>query len=189
MTTLRRNAALRGAHARRDKRLAEVTQLNMKGVKEVGRLTQRELWLIGIALHWAEGSKQNMRSPSAGIMFGNSDHRMLALFLTWLMDQGIKESAIVFELYIHVNRKDETQQFKNWWAHKLAISPGSLSRIYYKKGSPKTNRTNTVDLYHGLLRIKVRTSTSLNRQVNGWVEGIVAALGDRLMVGQTPLKR
>ncbi|MDB5189063.1 MAG: hypothetical protein JWL82_20 [Parcubacteria group bacterium] len=189
MTTLRREAALRGAHARRDTRLLQIQKLNEDGKRDIGKLTDRELWLIGTALHWAEGSKQNMRSPSAGIMFGNSDHRMLSVFLAWLHSQGIERKDIFVELYIHIERRKDTEKFKTWWSEKLDISIENLDRVYYKKGNPKTNRGNVTDLYHGLLRIKVRSSTTLNRQVNGWIEGIVASLGDRLMVGQTPLKR
>lgn len=85
----------------------------------------------------------------------------------------------------HETRKREAPQFKRWWAHELDLSPARIDRVYFKKGNPKTNRQNIGDLYHGLLRIKVRASTTLNRKVAGWIAGIVASLGSGV-IGNTP---
>lgn len=177
ITQKRLDAAARGARARRVKRLQELEKMVSDGVVAVKSLSSRELWLIGTALYWAEGAKQNERSPSCRIAFGNMDVRMLIVFLHWLRLLGIKEEQIEYELYVHTNRKDETEEFKKWWVTHLSIPRNTLHRVYYKRGNPKTKRTNVSDLYHGLLRIKVKASTSLNRKVSGWTSGIVAAVG------------
>ena len=177
ITLKRREAAFRGAQARRTMRLAEVSFHIEQGILDIQNISTRELWLIGVALYWAEGSKQNQRSPSAGVDFINSDYRMLLVFLEWLRYLGIPERQIRFELYVHENRQVEIHDFRRWWADKLNLRPTRIDRIYLKKGNPKTNRTNVADLYHGLLRIKVRSSTTLNRKISGWIAGIVAHLG------------
>lgn len=150
-------------------------------------LTNREIWLIGSALYWAEGSKQKELTPSTGIVFTNSDPEMFKIFLLWTEMLGVPKTKLVFEIYIHDNRKDEIEEFKRWWHKKLSLPSNTISSVYYKRNQIKTNRKNTKDLYHGLLRIRVRGSTSLNRRVNGWIEGISASLGDRLKVGQRVL--
>ncbi len=176
ITKARIAGALRGAEARRTKRLAEIQRLNLAGIKEVGTLSSRELWLVGSALHWAEGSKQRDSALSAGVIFTNSDPEMLIVFLAWLRQLSIPKSELVYELYVHASRATEATEFKRWWAKKLLISAKDFSAVYYKKGNVLTNRTNVVDLYHGQVRIKVRRSTSLNRQINGWIKGIVASV-------------
>ncbi len=110
-------------------------------------------------------------------MFSNSDPNMLKVFLVWLRQLGIPDDAICFELYVHDDRKSEAKEFLLWWADALNIKSSRIGNIYFKRGNPKTNRTNVGDLYHGLIRIKVRLSTVLNRKVNGWISGIVASLG------------
>lgn len=185
ITKKRVAAALRGAEARRSTRLSEVRDLEQKGLDEIETISARELWLIGIALYWAEGSKQHNHSPSTGILFANSDVRMIQVFLKWLKHIGVPLSEIYFELYIHETRKAEVDAFRRWWAKELDILPAHLNRVYFKKGNPKTNRKNIADLYHGLLRIKVNSSTVLNRKVSGWVYGIVASLGSGV-TGNTP---
>ena len=185
ITEKRRKAALRGAQSRYQSRVSEVALLKNSGRIEVGRLSNRELWLIGTVLYWAEGSKQNNRSPSSGIMFANSDSRMIFVFLKWLEQMKVPSSEVYFELYVHETRKSEAIAFKRWWVHELKLSTNHRILVYFKKGNPKTNRKNIADLYHGLLRIRVSSSTVLNRRINGWVYGIVSSLGSGV-IGNTP---
>ena len=175
-TKLRLEAGLRGAESKRKIRLAEVRSLLEDGIRKVGVISERELWLIGAALYWAEGNKQRERSVSTGVLFGNSDPQMLRVFIAWLALLDISSTDLMYELYLHTSRTSQVEEFKKWWAKQLGIHTSELTRIYYKKGSIKTNRTNTADLYHGLIRIKVKSSTSLNREVSGYIAGIVASV-------------
>jgi hypothetical protein len=174
ITQKRKDASLRGAKARKDKRLKEIENLNKVGIEEVGKLSSRELWLIGTVLHWAEGSKQKENNPSTGIIFTNSDPKMLRIYLKWLRALGISSDQIKFEMYVHGNRAEEVQVFKNWWSEQLNIELNAIGSVYFKRYKILTNRKNVKDLYHGLIRIRVQGSTSLNRQVNGWIEGVSA---------------
>lgn len=185
LTKKRKESALRGAQARHDTRISEVKALEYSGLAEIGKISDRELWFIGIALYWAEGSKQYDHSPSTAVTFNNSDSRMVAVFLRWLEQIEVPASSIGFELYVHENRKSEVPEFKRWWVKELGISSSKLDRVYFKKGNPKTKRRNIGDSYHGLIRIRVKSSTALNRRISGWVHGIVASLGSGV-TGNTP---
>lgn len=175
ITQKRIEAQRKGALTRFNTRVQEVEDLAKQGKKDINQITARELWLIATALYWAEGSKQNIASISAGIQFANSDVRMLNVFLKWLHMLKIPEEDIYYELYVHDNRKHEVEKFRSWWAAQMGIKRSKLNRVYFKRDKPKTNRTNVGDLYHGLVRIRVRSSTVLNRKISGWIEGIVAA--------------
>ena len=177
ITKKRKESALRGAQARRTARVTEVQSLKHKGLADISEISNRELWLIGVALYWAEGAKQHEHSPSTGIMFANSDPEMIVVFMKWLEQAGVSLPEIWFELYVHETRKSESADFRRWWARELGVPLQKLNRVYFKKGNPKTRRKNVGDLYHGLIRIKVNSSTTLNRKINGWVHGIVVSLG------------
>ena len=176
ITALRIDVQKRGAQARRDNRLQEIANSHVQGIHDVGRLSERELWLVGIALHWAEGSKQSVRVPSQGIIFNNSDPKMACVFMKWLEGLGVSEEDIVFSLYVHVDRKKDILFFQKWWAQALRINTLQIQQVYLKQGNPKTKRSNVGDLYHGLIRIKVKKSTSLNRQVQGWFNAMYSAV-------------
>ena len=176
ITRARVEGALRGAAARRNNRIAQVHSLRVQGKKEVGSISDRELWLLGIALYWAEGSKQRETATSTGVIFSNSDPDMLKLFMVWLKAQGVPMSDIAFELYVHADRVSEINAFKKWWQKKLALSSKDIQSVYVKRGNVHTNRKNVADLYHGQIRIKVRRSTSLNRRIQGWIEGVATSV-------------
>lgn len=184
ITKKRREAQARGALVRKRDRLEEQFKFLQSGIADVGKLTERELWLVGVALYWAEGSKQHEHCPSTGIAFGNSDPGMLRFFLAWLRAQGITDTELVYELYLHSSRTAQIENAKQWWTQSLDLPPGSVERVYVKRGNPRTKRHNRGDLYHGLLRIKVRSSTALNRRISGWSQGLVASVGNGV-IGNT----
>lgn len=168
-------SAKRGALARKTQRLSSSRGIFSKAEAEIGRLSKREIFLIGIALYWAEGSKQKEHNVSHPLVFGNSDPNMIKFFLCWLDGLNIPRKDRVHQLYIHTT--GNVERAVKFWASVVG-EPASIfdGRVYYKKGNPKTKRKNTGDTYYGLLRITVKRSTDMNRKVSGWIKGIVKNL-------------
>lgn len=169
ITKKRRQAQLKGAMARKRQRINLEKKIIRRARSEIGSLTKRDLFILGTALYWAEGSKQTDTRRSQGVIFSNSDSQMICLFLTWLKEIcGIREKDIIFELYIHQSQNSDL--CKRYWIKKLGISQTKLNRIYLKKHIPlkgKNYRKN-----YGLIRIIVRRSTNFNRKIRGWIKGI-----------------
>lgn len=157
---------------RHQQRVKSTQEIFQKSKKEIGHLSERELFLIGIALYWAEGSKQKPHFVSARVVFSNSDPAMLVLFLKWLRLLKISPDRIAFELYIHETAKERVPEIQRFWSKTLKSSINKFSHVYLKKGNEKTNRRNIGREYHGLIRVKISESTDLNRQISGWVLGI-----------------
>ena len=59
ITQKRTDARLRAIATKRQQRIDRTTAIVDKAKIEIGAVTQRELWLLGTALYWAEGAKQN----------------------------------------------------------------------------------------------------------------------------------
>jgi len=172
-TEKKRLASLKGGLARRKQRIETFDRITNTAEKEIGKLNKRELWLLGIALYWAEGSKEKEYAPGSGVSFSNSDHKMIALFLKWLIDiANIPKEHIRCEIYIHDNYKNEVPRFQRFWSEKTNFPLSYFNNVYFKKHKINSVRRNKGDLYFGLLRVKVCASSSLNRQITGWVRGI-----------------
>lgn len=166
-------SALRGGQARRLKKLAAIKDTNEAAVFEVGSVTNRELWLIGATLYWAEGSKEKEEKPGSGMRFSNSDPRMIRVFLDWLLlAAGVERSRIKFDIYIHETRKNDISKVVAAWSLCTGFSEEKFNRIYFKKNKIATKRKNVGDLYLGVLRVKVMASSGLHRKVNGWIAAI-----------------
>lgn len=172
-TEKRRLASLRGGQAKRKQRIDKFNLITNIAEKEIGKISSRELWLLGIALYWAEGSKEKEGRPGTGISFSNSDYQMVNLFLKWLMEIiNVPKEEIGFEIYIHDSYRSEVARFQKYWSEKTGLPLSYFNTIYYKRIKINTKRKNVGDLYNGQLRVKVYRSSSLNRQVTGWVRGI-----------------
>ena len=84
LTAKRLAAARRGALIRKQDRLQRTSEIFRQAELEVPSISEQELWLMGIMLYWAEGSKESPYRPGSAAQFTNSDPAMLKLFLLWL---------------------------------------------------------------------------------------------------------
>lgn len=172
-TEKRRLASLKGGQAKRKQRIEKFNAITNKAESEIGKISKRELWLLGIALYWAEGSKEKESRPGSGINFSNSDPEMIKLFLKWLIEVvNVPKNRIGCEIYTHDVYKDEVPRFQRYWSEKTGLPLSYFNKVYFKRNKINTKRENIGDLYNGQLRVKVYASSSLNRQITGWVRGI-----------------
>lgn len=160
-------SALRGAARKKEIRIQNTQIIFQEAAKDIKDISQRELFLIGAALYWAEGSKQKNHSVSNRVRFSNSDPKMIKLFLLWLNKIcGINSSNIRCDLYIH--EKANISNAKSFWEKEINMP---IQGIYYKK-SKITKRKNIGNNYFGLVSINIKQSTNLNRKISGWINGI-----------------
>ena len=164
-------SALRGSQKRKTDRIKITKEIKDKAQKEIGSLTKRELWLIGVSLYWAEGAKE--KNHSVGIKFSNSDPLMIKLFVKWLLDIcEISRDDIYFEIYLHECEKARVAEVTKYWNNITGFSIEHFRKIRWKKNKIKTKRQNIGAKYFGLVNINVKRGTSLNRKIQGWVSGI-----------------
>lgn len=170
-------SARRGAQKRKDMRIALTKQIKDKARLEIGALSERELWLIGIALYWAEGSKEKSYRPGSGMIFSNSDHYMIKMFMAWLLEIiKIPREKIYFDIMIHESRKDKVKETVSHWSKYTGFPEENFKHVYFKKNKINTKRRNVGESYFGLLRIVVKESSVLNRKIQGWTEGIILTI-------------
>ena len=176
LTAKRLEAARRGGKAKRQQRILRMEKINEETLADITHITKRELWLIGIALYWAEGSKEKEYRLGTGLQFGNSDPRMIKLFIRWLKNQGVSIDRLKFEIYIHKNSVNSIDYVKPYWSKATGFPLKNFNHVYYKKNKIKTNRKNIGSLYYGGLRVRVSESSGLNRRIAGWTEAIVRSV-------------
>ena len=67
----------------------------------VGKLSARELLLIGSVAYWAEGTKSKAWRTQDRLTFINSDPEMIKLYLAWLRQLGVTNDRIKYRVSIH----------------------------------------------------------------------------------------
>ena len=162
---------IKGAQKRRDWRITKEQLILTKAAKEISRISRRELWLLGTIAYWCEGSKQKANNISGRVIFANSDPFLIKLFVRWIKEAcRVSENRLVYTLYIH--ETGNLEEALNYWSQILRVNRGYFAKTILKKHNISTNRKYDNSLYFGLLRVTVRNSTDLNRQIRGWVDGI-----------------
>ncbi len=155
---------MRDEERQRTKALAE---------QEIGKLSDRELFLIGVGLYWAEGAKDKPYSRRELVLFVNSDPGMIAVFLAWLNLLEVEKDRLRFRVMIHESAEVTTAE--QYWADMVGVDGSSFNKTTLKKHNPKTVRKNVGDAYRGCLVISVLQSADLYRRIEGWWTGIVAS--------------
>lgn len=167
----KKNGQSKGAKARKGIRIKQEKSIIKKAKKDIGSISKRELFLLGIMAYWCEGSKQKTHNVSQSVIFSNSDPFLIKLFIRWLKDECfIHESEIIYTLNIH--ESGNKKMAIEFWSKILQIPTSRFGKTILKKHKVATNRKNVGENYYGLMRITVRKSTNFNRKIFGWVSGI-----------------
>lgn len=170
----RREGSLKGAMRKKEIKLNRILEIGNRAENEIKKISKREKWLVGVALYWAEGSKEKEYRPGSGVAFTNSDSKMVQVFLNWLIEVcEVSKKRIIFEIYIHDSYKNEINRLKKFWSSKTGFSEDCFNRIYFKRNKIETKRKNRGGLYNGVLRVKVLGSSDLCREIAGWTNGII----------------
>lgn len=138
---------------------------------EIGTLSDRELFLIGVGLYWAEGSKSKPYRRDESVVFVNSDPNMIRLYLAWLDLLRVEKERRRFHVMIHESA--DVESASRYWAELVGATLDSFHKPVIKKHNPKTVRKNTGDDYRGCLVVRVRQGADLYRRIEGWWYGIV----------------
>lgn len=141
--------------------------------REIGDLSDRELFIAGVALYWAEGTKDKPHARRERVTFVNSDPDMIRLFLAWLDLLGVERDDVGYRVMIHESA--DVGSAEQYWAGLVQSDRSSFGKTTLKQHNPKTVRKNTGETYHGCLVLTVRRSAELYRRIEGWWYGIVGA--------------
>ena len=173
ITEKRIEAQKKGAAARRTQRKNIQADIYEKCLSDITSLSKREIFLMGIVAYWAEGDKEKEWAPGRVMGFSNTDPRLIRLFLKWLTLIGdIKSERIHFSITLHETARHKVEEVKRFWSEETGFHLNQFERVYYKRSKIKTFRNNIGNLYNGVLRVKVRASSSLVRQMEGWARAI-----------------
>ena len=97
--------------------------------KDIGELSEREFFLIGFFLYWAEGTKG---SPYTTTM-ANTDPSMLKFFIKWLKMLDVSEARIKIKLHLYSDMDVKTET--EYWMKQLKVSKEAFWKPYIKKSS------------------------------------------------------
>lgn len=185
------NRRLETAKTNARKRMSRISEMieeiKISSAQDIKEISKRELWLMGIILYWRErASSGNETDIWNGVRFTSSDPYLLKFFIKWLHEAGgIKDEEIKFDIFISEDKKASLESIKEvvrYWSKILEFPKENfLNHIYFQKkysrkrtqpGQKKRKTNIPKNSQFGILRVRVRGSSMLARQIAGWIKGI-----------------
>ncbi|MFE9457480.1 hypothetical protein [Streptomyces californicus] len=161
--------AVRDAERQRTKASAREETLGM---------SDRELFYTGIALYWAEGTKDKVYDRREGVTFINSDPDVIVVFLAWLELLEVPRQSLAHRVMIHETA--DVPAAERYWAGLVGVDVSALRKTTLKRHNPKTVRKNVGESYRGCLVVRVARGADLYRRIEGWWSGIATDAASRL---------
>lgn len=153
------------------KRKNEVSRLtsllSTLGANDIGAISKRELFLVGIALYWSEGFKKDKQ-----VGFSNSDPEMVVLFIKWLTYCcKIPSTDIKIRIVINSTHKYRIEAIQQFWLKKTDIPLKNFQKPTFQNIVWKKLYDNESE-YYGVARIRVAKSTNLLRRILGSIQAL-----------------
>jgi len=146
---------------------SKIKKLKCDGIKEIGKLNNRELFLTGTALYWAEGFKKDSQVGLASL-----DPSMVKYFIKWLKTCfGYKIKDLTFRVTINISHKYRISQIEKFWSRELGVNLNQFQKPYLQKVKWKKTYENPEE-YFGILRVRVKKSKDFLRKIYGFIEGL-----------------
>ncbi len=146
--------------------LNRANEAQQKISKEIGKLTRRELMLIGTALYWAEGNRKDRWS----VKFCNSDPAIITLIMKFFRKIcRVNEEKFRANVQIHHNISEE--KAKIFWSRISGVPLEQFvkTQTIISKSSKFKRSPNT--LPYGTFSIKISDVNLVNR-IMGWMLGL-----------------
>lgn len=159
---------LKGARVQYKRRLERTKEFKKQGFERLGKLSARDFLVIGAALYWGEGSKNDRQ----GVRVSNSDPEVIKLMLKWFRQVwDIPNSQISLAVIINQIHKSRVNEVEEYWSKITKIPREQFTKTTLIKAKNKKNYKN-FPIYYGVMTIKIRKSTNLQRQISGMIGGL-----------------
>jgi len=148
------NGRLLGAEGNRQKRLRSIQEAGEFAQNLLGKLSTRDLLILGLGLYWAEGSK----TRASRFAFVNADSTMILIIVKWLINVlGVKKEDFILRVAINEMHRPREAKVLEYWSTLLGMPLGSFRATSFIKNVQKKVYDNH-DTYYGTLIIRLHRS-------------------------------
>ncbi|GGV02749.1 hypothetical protein GCM10010275_47320 [Streptomyces litmocidini] len=165
--------ARRGREVTLRRREEERQAVKRAAAEEIGAMPERELFLLGAGLYWAEGTKGKPHARRERVTFVNSDPGMIRVFSARLDLLGIGPDRRRY--YVMIHETADAAGAEQYRGDLVGADSSAFGKTTLKRHNPRTNRKNVNGGHHGCLAIRILGSADLYRRIEGAWYGIVGA--------------
>lgn len=140
-------------------------KIQIESRAQINNVSARELFLVGVALYWAEGYKRT----NWNLAFSNSDPDMIRVvmkFFRSICNVPPEKFRVQMQLYSNLCEI----KTKNYWSQITDIPVSQFTKaIYQISSASKLKRGRT--LLNGTIRVRINDVQLVNK-IKGWISGL-----------------
>lgn len=161
---------MKGARMQYERRLKNIKEWEKKGVKQIQKISNRDLLIAGISLYWGEGTRKTRH-----LSFSNSDPEMIK-FMIRFFRKVCRIEKDRFTAYIGINKihKNRVREVEEYWSKITNIPREQFTKTTLIKSKNKKVYKNFF-IHYGTLTIRIKKSSELYYQMIGLIQGLVKA--------------
>ena len=150
------------------KRQARLDSVYERVSKDIGILSDREIFLVGFFLYWGEGWKTTRTTMA----LTNTNPQMIKYFMKWINILGIERKRVRVSLQLYSDMDIDKEI--SFWVKELQVLRSQFRRPYVKK-SRLSDITYKTGFGHGTCSVIIQ-----NRDISEYVLMGVKRLGDTM---------
>jgi len=162
----------KSAEIAHNKKVANTLAIKKLARAEIGKLTKRDLKLVGIGLYLGEGSKLYER-----VRLVNSNPKIIKLAMRWFREIcGLKNKN--FFLSVHLYPDNNIEETITFWSKITKIPKKQFGKTQIDKRNHKSNKKKR-KLPYGTLHIQIKScgerqfGRNLHRRIMGWIDAVL----------------
>lgn len=168
-------ARVRSAEFKHNQKVTNILKMKRLAKKELGRLTKRDLWLLGIGLYLGDGSKLYER-----IRVINSDPKIIKLAIAWFKSVcGLKNKNLTPA--VHGYPDTDIEETIKYWLKVTGIPRKYFGKTQIDQRKNKSRKKRR-KLPYGTLHLTVKSwgrkefGVALHRRIMGWIEAALSQI-------------
>ncbi len=158
-----KKGSLVAAENKRQKRIKRTLEIQNQAKRKLGVISNRDKFLVGIALYVAEGDKS--RDGHGG--FSNADPRLIKFMIDWLLKfTGIPMIRIRGAIWLHEELNEKSA--KRFWSKLTGIPLDQFHKTYIAKNKTYSKKVRKNIHKYGVFSIRFSDSDT-HRKIMGWI--------------------
>ena len=162
-------AKLKSATFKHNQKISEIKEMGELAKAELGKVTKRDMWFLGIGLYLGEGNKSY-----ENIGFSNSDPKTIKIIVKWFKKNCHLRNEN-FNPFIHAYPDNNVAKTIRYWSKITGIPKKQFGKTYIDKRINKS-KVKRKTLPHGTIDLRIRShgekefGRRLHRRIMGWIE-------------------
>ncbi len=162
---------LKSAQKKSLDRIENIEKMKSLAVKDIGKLSKRDLFMLGLGLYWGEGNKKYDHTRIV-----NSDPDIILSSIKWFKEIcGLSNKNFTISLSLYPD--SNIAECLNFWSKKTGIPLENFRKTQVDRRKNKT-ATKRGKLPYGTAHLHViangekKFGVELHRRIIGWIEAV-----------------